>query len=75
MMKVAFIVLSLIGITGVYLRHVKQAAVLELIGYLLLAAPGARASGGRASLSRRRICHFRGRVTTERGTRGPSVTG
>lgn len=34
--KVAFAVLSLVGITGMYLRQVKQAGVLGLLGYLLL---------------------------------------
>ena len=37
-MKIAFAVLSLIGITGVYLRQVKQAGVVGLIGSLLLGA-------------------------------------
>jgi hypothetical protein len=37
-MKIAFAALSLIGVTGVYLRQVKRAGVLGLIGYLLLAA-------------------------------------
>ncbi|HEY8282212.1 MAG TPA: hypothetical protein VIG28_06990 [Leifsonia sp.] len=36
-MKIAFAVLALIGITGVYLRQVKQTGVVGLIGYLLLA--------------------------------------
>ncbi len=35
--KIAMTVLSLIGITGIYLRQVKQTGVLGLIGYLLLA--------------------------------------
>lgn len=34
--KIAFAVLSLIGVTGVYLRQVKQTGVLGLLGYLLL---------------------------------------
>ncbi|MCU1572147.1 MAG: hypothetical protein JWO93_229 [Micrococcaceae bacterium] len=37
-MKIAFAVLSLVGITGVYLRQVKQSGVLGLLGYLLLGA-------------------------------------
>lgn len=37
-MKIAFATLSLIGITGVYLRQAKQAGVLGLLGYLLLGA-------------------------------------
>ena len=37
-MKIAFAVLSLVGVTGVYLRQVRQAGVLGLIGYLLLGA-------------------------------------
>jgi hypothetical protein len=37
-MKIAFAVLSLAGITGVYLRQVKQTGVLGLLGYLLLSA-------------------------------------
>ncbi|MCU1473692.1 hypothetical protein [Amnibacterium sp.] len=37
-MKIAFAGLSLIGITGVYLRQVKQTGVLGLLGYVLLAA-------------------------------------
>jgi hypothetical protein len=37
-MKIAFAGLSLVGITGVYLRQVKQTGVLGLLGYLLLAA-------------------------------------
>lgn len=37
-MKIAFGILSLIGITGVYLRQVKQAALVGLVGYVLLAA-------------------------------------
>jgi hypothetical protein len=37
-MKIAFAVLSLVGITGVYLRQVTRAGVLGLIGYVLLAA-------------------------------------
>jgi len=35
--KIFMTVLSLIGITGIYLRQVRQAGVLGLIGYLLLA--------------------------------------
>jgi hypothetical protein len=35
-MKVAFATLSLVGITGMYLRQVRQAKVLGLVGYLLL---------------------------------------
>jgi hypothetical protein len=34
--KVGFAVLSLVGVTGIYLRQVKQAGVLGLLGYLLL---------------------------------------
>lgn len=37
-MKIAFACLSLVGITGVYLRQVKQTGVLGLLGYLLLGA-------------------------------------
>jgi hypothetical protein len=37
-MKIAFALLSLIGITGVYLRQVRQTGVLGLLGYLLLSA-------------------------------------
>lgn len=37
-MKIAFGVLSLVGITGIYLRQVKQAGLLGLLGYLLLSA-------------------------------------
>ncbi len=37
-MKVAFAILSLIGITGIYLRQVKRTGVLGLLGYLLLSA-------------------------------------
>ncbi|MCU1472527.1 hypothetical protein [Amnibacterium sp.] len=37
-MKIAFAVLSLIGITGIYLRQVKQTGVLGLLGALLLGA-------------------------------------
>ena len=36
--KVAMAVLSLIGITGIYLRQVKQTGVLGLLGYVLFAA-------------------------------------
>lgn len=36
MMKVLFAALSLAGITGMYLRQVKQTGVLGLVGYLLL---------------------------------------
>jgi hypothetical protein len=36
--KIAFAVLSLVGVTGVYLRQVRRAGVLGLIGYLLLGA-------------------------------------
>ena len=35
-LKVLMAVLALVGITGMYLRQVKQAGVLGLIGYLLL---------------------------------------
>jgi hypothetical protein len=35
-MKVGFAVLSLVGVTGLYLRQVKQTGVLGLLGYLLL---------------------------------------
>ncbi len=35
-MKIFMAVLSLIGITGIYLRQVRQTGVLGLIGYLLL---------------------------------------
>jgi hypothetical protein len=34
--KIFFAILSLIGITGIYLRQVRQTGVLGLIGYLLL---------------------------------------
>lgn len=37
-MKVAFTVLALIGITGMYLHQVKKSGVLGLIGYLVLGA-------------------------------------
>ncbi|PFG16258.1 hypothetical protein ATK74_0792 [Propionicimonas paludicola] len=37
-MKVAFTVLALIGITGMYLRQVTKSGILGLIGYLILAA-------------------------------------
>ncbi|HEX5335776.1 MAG TPA: hypothetical protein VFW55_07840 [Propionicimonas sp.] len=37
-MKVCFTLLSLIGITGMYLSQVKKAGVLGLIGYLILGA-------------------------------------
>ena len=37
-MKVLMTVLSLVGITGMYLRQVKKAGVLGLLGYLLFAA-------------------------------------
>jgi hypothetical protein len=37
-MKIAFAILSLVGITGVYLRQVKQTGVLGLLGYILLSA-------------------------------------
>jgi hypothetical protein len=37
-MKIAFATLSLVGVTGVYLRQVKQTGVLGLLGYLLLSA-------------------------------------
>ena len=37
-MKISFLVLALIGITGMYLSHVKKAGVLGLIGYLVLGA-------------------------------------
>ena len=36
--KIGFTVLSLVGITGVYLRQVRQVGVLGLVGYLLLSA-------------------------------------
>jgi hypothetical protein len=36
-MKVAFSVLALAGISGIYLRHVTRTGVLGLIGYLVLA--------------------------------------
>jgi len=36
--KIAMAVLSLIGITGIYLRQVKQIGVLGLLGYLLFGA-------------------------------------
>ncbi|HEX8508438.1 MAG TPA: hypothetical protein VF635_02925, partial [Propionibacteriaceae bacterium] len=35
-MKICMAVLSLIGITGIYLRQVKQTGVLGLVGYLVL---------------------------------------
>ena len=35
-MKIVMAVLSLIGITGIYLRQVKQTGVLGLIGYVVL---------------------------------------
>jgi hypothetical protein len=35
--KIIMVVLSLIGITGIYLRQVRQVGVLGLIGFLLLA--------------------------------------
>jgi hypothetical protein len=35
-LKAGFAVLSLVGVTGIYLRQVKQAGVLGLLGYLLL---------------------------------------
>jgi hypothetical protein len=35
--KIVMAVLSLIGITGIYLRQIRQTGVLGLIGYLLLA--------------------------------------
>ena len=37
-MKICMAVLSLIGITGIYLRQVKQTGVLGLIGYVVLGA-------------------------------------
>ncbi len=37
-MKIAMAVLSVIGITGIYLRQVKQTGVLGLLGYLLFGA-------------------------------------
>src|SRR3954447_22246253 len=37
-MKVMFAALSLAGISGMYLRHVKRAGVLGLLGYLLFGA-------------------------------------
>lgn len=37
-MKIAMAVLSLVGITGMYLRQVRQMGVLGLIGYLLFGA-------------------------------------
>lgn len=37
-MKILFAVLSLTGITGMYLRQVKQTGVLGLLGYLLFGA-------------------------------------
>lgn len=37
-MKILMAVLSLIGITGIYLRQVKQTGVLGLLGYLLFGA-------------------------------------
>jgi hypothetical protein len=37
-MKICFTLLSLIGITGMYLSQVKKAGVLGLIGYLILGA-------------------------------------
>jgi len=37
-LKVLMAVLALVGITGMYLRQVKQAGVLGLIGYVLLSA-------------------------------------
>ncbi len=37
-LKVLMAVLALVGITGMYLRQVKQSGVLGLIGYLLLSA-------------------------------------
>lgn len=37
-MKILFAVLSLAGITGMYLRQVKQTGVLGLLGYLLFGA-------------------------------------
>ncbi len=37
-MKIVMAVLSLIGITGIYLRQVKQTGVLGLLGYLLFGA-------------------------------------
>jgi hypothetical protein len=37
-MKIAFASLSLVGMTGVYLRQVKQAGILGLVGYVLLSA-------------------------------------
>jgi hypothetical protein len=35
--KIGFATLSLVGITGIYLRQVKQVKLLGLVGYLLLA--------------------------------------
>jgi len=35
-LKVLFAALSLIGITGMYLRQVKQTGVLGLLGYVLI---------------------------------------
>ena len=35
-MKIAMAVLSLIGITGIYLRQVRQTGVLGLIGYVVM---------------------------------------
>ncbi|MFZ0529994.1 MAG: hypothetical protein WAL91_05605 [Propionicimonas sp.] len=37
-MKVAFTVLALVGITGMYLAQVRKSGVLGLVGYLILAA-------------------------------------
>src|SRR4051794_40506934 len=37
-MKIGFAVLSLVGITGIYLRQVRQMGVLGLLGYVLLSA-------------------------------------
>lgn len=37
-MKVAMAVLALVGITGIYLRHVSQTGVLGLLGYVTFAA-------------------------------------
>jgi hypothetical protein len=37
-LKVLMVVLTLVGITGMYLRQVKESGVLGLVGYLVLAA-------------------------------------
>jgi hypothetical protein len=44
-LKILMAVLALVGITGMYLRQVKQAGVLGLVGYVLISTGSASLCG------------------------------